>query len=106
MPVCYLIHFSRKLHHAGHYIGFTNNLPRRMNEHLTNSPTGAKLLRALNPLGIEWEVVRVWDAPEWSNGGHALELALKRRKKASDFCPVCRGEEVMREERRTRAKAA
>lgn len=97
MPVCYLIHFSQFIGsktnprgRARHYIGFTNNLSRRIHEHLTNSENGAKILRALNLLGIEWEVARTWDAPEWSDGGHALELALKRRKKASDLCPVCR----------------
>jgi len=29
----YLIHFVRKYHHAGHYVGFTDDLPRRIAEH-------------------------------------------------------------------------
>jgi predicted GIY-YIG superfamily endonuclease len=82
---CYLIHFSRRLHHAGHYIGFTTNFPRRMQEHRNN--TGAKLLRALNIVGIVWKVVRVW--PGVSN---EFEYDLKALKKGPSLCPVCNPE--------------
>ena len=56
----YLIHFSEKLHHAQHYIGFVDkNLQQRINKHKSNK--GAKLLVAVNNKGIQWEVVSVWE---------------------------------------------
>ena len=79
---CYLIHFSKRLHHAGHYIGFTTNFQQRMQAHRNN--IGAKLLRALNLIGISWKVVRVW--PGASN---EFEFDLKALKKAPRLCPVC-----------------
>ena len=55
----YLIHFQSKLHHAEHYLGFVErNLKQRIKKH--RAGTGAKLLAALNRMGIEWDVVRVW----------------------------------------------
>lgn len=80
----YLIHFSEKLHHAQHYIGFVeNNLKQRIKKHQKNK--GAKLLIAVNDKGISWEVVRVWE-----EGDRTFERKLKNCKKARCFCPVCR----------------
>lgn len=80
----YLIHFSTKLHHAQHYIGYVNgDLMQRIKLHLSNR--GAKLLAAVNNQGIHWQVVRVW-----LGGDRHLERWLKNNKKARRFCPVCR----------------
>ena len=46
----YLIHFKHKLHHAGRYIGFSKCLDFRIACH--GEGTGAKLIRAINQLGI------------------------------------------------------
>lgn len=55
----YLIHFSEKLHHAQHYIGFVEgDLIQRIELHLNNR--GAMLLAAVNNKGTCWQVVRVW----------------------------------------------
>ena len=79
----YLIHFSQKLHHAQHYIGYTpSNLPKRIARH--KSGHGAKLLAAVTSKGIEWQVVRVWRGAD-----RAFERKLKNYKKARVFCPVC-----------------
>jgi predicted GIY-YIG superfamily endonuclease len=80
MPV-YLIHFERKLHHAGHYLGYTQDLEARIRSHRLG--TGAKLMKAIKQSGIPWQVVRVWD------GGRDLEQALKAWKNSPRFCPVC-----------------
>jgi len=80
----YLIHFSEKLHHAQHYIGFVDgNLQARIKRHKRNK--GAKLLAAVNRLGIQWDVVKVWE-----QGDRQLERKLKNQKKARCLCPVCR----------------
>jgi predicted GIY-YIG superfamily endonuclease len=81
----YLIHFSQKLHHAQHYIGFVeDDLVRRIELHLSNR--GAKLLAAVNNNGIHWQVVRIW-----MDGDRQLERWLKNYKKSRCFCPVCCG---------------
>jgi hypothetical protein len=58
----YLIHFSEKLHHAQHYLGFVaNDLIQRIELHASN------------------------------RGDRRLERKLKGYKKYQWFCPVCRG---------------
>lgn len=84
----YLIHFDQPYKHAQHYLGSTKDLPKRLSEHGTER--GARLMQVITENGIGYEVVRTWD------GGFDLEIALKKRKKASQFCPKCR------EQRRTK----
>ena len=71
----YLIHFSQKLHHAQHYIGFVeDDLVRRIELHLSNR--GAKLLAAVNNNGISWQVVRIWmdvETGSWSEGSRTTK---------------------------------
>jgi len=78
----YLIHFKTKLHHAGHYIGFSKCLDFRIASH--RDGTGAKLIRAINQLGIPWIVIRTWRVD-----GQAFERTLKNQKHAARFCPLC-----------------
>lgn len=81
----YLIHFSQKLHHAQHYIGFVeSDLGSRIALH--KAGRGAKLLAAINELKIEWQVVRIWREAD-----RLFERKLKNYKKARCFCPVCGG---------------
>lgn len=89
MPV-YLIHFERRLHHAGHYLGYTHDLEARMKQH--RAGVGAKLIDAIQREGIAWEVVRVWD------GGYDLELALKAAHNGPRFCPICNPAAVVQEQ--------
>ena len=78
----YLIHFKHKLHHAGHYVGFSKCLAFRIASH--REGTGAKLIRAINRLGIPWMVVRTWRVD-----GQGFERYIKNQKHAARFCPVC-----------------
>ena len=78
----YLIHFKTKLHHAGHYIGFSKCLGFRIASH--RDGTGAKLIRAINRLGIPWMVIRTWRVD-----GQGFERYLKNQKHAARFCPLC-----------------
>lgn len=84
----YLIHFQEKLHHAQHYIGFVAGgnkaLENRWLQHVNNC--GAKILRACNLVGIEYEIVKVW-----RKGDRSFERWLKKKKKARCMCPVCKG---------------
>ena len=78
----YLIHFKHKLHHAGHYIGFSKCLDFRIASH--RDGTGAKLIRAITQLGIPWIVIRTWRVD-----GQGFERTLKNQKHAARFCPLC-----------------
>ena len=82
----YLIHFQKKYKRVQHYIGYTNNLKRRMHDHELGT-LGAKLLVAVRNAGINFEVVRTWP-----DADRSFERKLKNRKQASCFCPVCRAE--------------
>lgn len=80
----YLIHFEIKLCHAQHYIGFVEkNLKQRIQRHRDGQ--GARILRAANAAGINWEVVRVWE-----DADKTFERKLKNKKNASKLCPLCK----------------
>lgn len=103
--VVYIIHAECDGPH--HYIGTTKDFLARIRAHRetmwTPLPTpvhttnggikrgetngkGATFLAFLNYQGVAWKVV--W----WGPGGRQEEIRLKRRKKTSQLCPVCRGE--------------
>jgi predicted GIY-YIG superfamily endonuclease len=82
MPHVYLIHFEEKLHHAGHYLGYSKILSIRIWQHKINQ--GAKLIRAVNKAGIEWHVVRTWTVDD-----QELERLLKNQKNSPRYCPIC-----------------
>jgi predicted GIY-YIG superfamily endonuclease len=79
--VVYLLHFNRPYAHAGHYTGWTANLPNRLAEHATGH--GARLLSVVRDAGIGWQLARTWP------GTRATERALKRQGGASRRCPLC-----------------
>ena len=86
-PVVYLIHLDTKLGSshpkggAGHYLGATINLDRRLAQH--REGTGARILAAAAERGIGFDVVRTWD------GGRDVERQLKRQHNPRRMCPRC-----------------
>ena len=58
----YLIHLQEKLHHAQHYLGFTEglNVATRMKQH--RAGVGARMLANCNKGGIEYDVVATLSA--------------------------------------------
>jgi predicted GIY-YIG superfamily endonuclease len=85
--VVYLIHLDRKLGSdhpkggAGHYLGTTINLDRRLAQH--RDGTGARILAAATARGITFDVVRTW------NSGRGVERQMKRQHNAPKLCPRC-----------------
>ncbi len=86
----YLIHFDMPLGdpanqrgQAQHYIGFTDDLPARIDTHRRGN--GAAIMAAVGRAEIGWYVVRVW------TGGRDLERKLKCQKNARRLCPICQG---------------
>jgi predicted GIY-YIG superfamily endonuclease len=84
----YLIHFNRRFKHAGHYLGFSTDLDKRITDHLCGM--GARLMEVITLAGIEWKVARTW------SGDRKLERRLKNRKKAPALCPICSGRSALK----------
>jgi predicted GIY-YIG superfamily endonuclease len=88
-PVVYLVHLETRLGSshpngsAGHYLGTTVDLDRRLAMHREGK--GARILAAANQRSIGYNVVRTWP------GGHELERRLKRQRNAPRLCPGCSG---------------
>ncbi len=81
----YLIHFAEPYKHAKHYLGSSDDLSRRLDQH--HNGTGARLMQVVREAGISWVVARTWP------GGRRLEFALKRQHNApKNLCPICRGD--------------
>lgn len=78
----YLLHFSEKYRHAGHYIGFANDVEGRINHH--RNGTGARLTQVVTDFGIQLQVARIWQ-----DGDRAFERKLKNCKHAARYCPIC-----------------
>ena len=78
---CYLIHFDRRYEHAGHYLGWTPDLDKRLAAH--REGRGARLMEVITAAGIGWHVARTW------TGGRTLERALKDQHAAPRLCPDC-----------------
>lgn len=81
--VCYLLHFDKPYRHAQHYLGWTINLEKRLDEHLNG--TGGRLLQVIGDEGIGFELVRTWPNMKLSD-----EKRLKNQHNRK-LCPKCSG---------------
>lgn len=85
----YLLHFSEPIapgrHTCQHYLGSADNVDERFKLHLTGK--GARLCQVALERGIDFEVVKVWEAE--SGKARQLERQLKRRKEGPNLCPIC-----------------
>jgi predicted GIY-YIG superfamily endonuclease len=81
MGTIYLIHFGEKIHHAGHYLGFTDDLLTRLEQH--RKGRGARLMQVVCEHDIDWILVRTW------LGTRKLKRQLKNRKNSPQLCPIC-----------------
>lgn len=84
MGFVYLIHFNEPLHHAKHYLGYSEeNVAARFDRHVKGE--GARLLQVLNEQGIGYQIAHVW-----CDVDRHFERKLKRRKSGPKLCPICR----------------
>lgn len=82
----YLLHFSPRYKHAGHYLGVTRggrSVALRWIEHMKGE--GANLTRHARRNGCQLILTRIW-----LNAQFAKERKLKGRSLAP-LCPLCRG---------------
>lgn len=78
----YLLHFREPYKHARHYLGFANDIGRRMWRHRTG--VGSRLVRAVIASGGDFTIARVW-----RNGTRTMERQLKNQRNAPRLCPIC-----------------
>lgn len=83
MGTVYLLHFDRPYRHARHYLGYTDDLPARIERHLAGN--GGRLLQVIKAAGIGFKVARTWE------GDRSLERRLKSWHKSAQLCPICKG---------------
>ncbi len=87
--IVYLLHFDKpyqaktgaRKKTAAHYIGWTNNLRDRVNEHARGG--GARLMEIIALDGIGFTVARTW------TGDRKTERHLKNRHNHRVLCPCC-----------------
>jgi len=82
MDTLYLIHFVAKYKHAQHYLGLSNDVPRRLEEHCSGQ--GSALMKAVTEADIPLDVVRTW-----KDADRMQERQLKSRHNAPRLCPIC-----------------
>ena len=82
--IVYLLHFTQPYKHARHYMGWTSDLPARLATHTQGR--GARLVEVIIDAGIGFTLARTWE------GDRSLERALKRRRMAPRYCPICRAQ--------------
>ncbi len=78
----YLLHFSPPYKHAKHYMGFAEDIDRRIEQH--RAGTGARLTQVAIDAGCRLILARIWPGADRST-----ERRLKKRKESPRLCPIC-----------------
>lgn len=81
----YLLHLEPRYQHAGHYLGYADDIARRVHEHAAGGSKSSPLIRAQLAAGGRIVLTRVW-----LGGDRHLERRLKRHNGLSRHCPTCR----------------
>ena len=93
----YLLHFEPRYKHAGHYLGYADDIGRRVYEHEI-SGSGSRLVDAARAAGVNIHLARTWPGADRN-----FERKLKGRKLQPDgphsahtgslkrHCPICKG---------------
>jgi len=85
MAAVYILHFDKKISdHAQHYVGFANDVEKRVKQH-QDGCNGARLVQVASERGIGFRVARIFE-----NVDRTFERNLKRQKNTKRFCPICR----------------
>lgn len=78
----YLLHFSPRYRHAGHYLGYTEDLPKRFALHIQGK--GSPLVRAAVNTGSSIVLVRIW-----GEDGNAEQEIKRVMHSLVRLCPLC-----------------
>lgn len=102
MKGVYLLHFEPRYKHAGHYLGYADDVSQRVYEHEMGQ-SGARLTMAASASGSTLHLVRVWPGED-----RTFERSLKgrgvtgkaHRGSLKRYCPVCQGKFDLKTARR------
>jgi len=83
MGLVYLLHFGTPHKHAKHYVGYTDDLDARLQDHLKGR--GSPLIKAVVATGNTVVVARTWE------GDRNFERSIKNQKNTPRYCPICQG---------------
>jgi predicted GIY-YIG superfamily endonuclease len=80
----YLLHFSPAYRHARHYVGYAEDIIKRVDEHRAGS--GSRLTQVALQAGSQLQLVRIWQ-----DADRATERRIKNWKNSPKLCPICNG---------------
>ena len=79
----YLLHYEDAMHHAQHYLGWTNDLKKRLRCHTNGDRKTCVITHEFAQRGIPFTLVRAWPGPL------EFEKRLKKLKNNRLLCPTC-----------------
>jgi hypothetical protein len=81
----YILHITPRFEGAGHYLGWSDDIMRRVySEHLRGGYAASPLVRAALAAGCEVKLARIFPGKD-----RHFEKALKDRKNTPKLCPCC-----------------
>jgi predicted GIY-YIG superfamily endonuclease len=80
----YILHFSKNLAHAKHYIGFTTDLNQRIKDHHAGNSNSAKIMQAVKQNSITFIIGNIF-----KNKTRSFERNLKNQKHSNRYCAIC-----------------
>lgn len=83
----YLLHFDEPIGRSRHYLGWTNDLDKRLREHRKGPRERCVLTHEARSRGIDWIVAVVW-------GGVTIahKMKLKAQKNSPRLCSICQSQ--------------
>jgi predicted GIY-YIG superfamily endonuclease len=81
LGVVYMLHFEQPYQHAKHYVGWTEDLLERLDQHAAGH--AARLTTVIYQAGIGFTLVRLCE------GTRSTERAIKNAGGAVRYCPSC-----------------
>jgi predicted GIY-YIG superfamily endonuclease len=79
--ICYMLCFDRPYQHARHYVGWSEDVLDRLDQHAKGH--GARLVEVITQAGIGFTLVRICE------GTRRTERAIKNAGGAVRYCPAC-----------------
>lgn len=83
----YLLHINPPYKHARHYLGYADDLQRRIAEQQTGRRAAARLPQVVIAAGCTLVLARIWPGQD-----RHFERKLKQRKNTPCLCPICNGQ--------------
>lgn len=85
MTGLYLLHFTPRYRHAGHYLGYADDIDRRVGEHLSCGGRSSPLVAAAIAAGSTVTLARTYPG-----ASRRRERSIKRAGGLGRSCPICR----------------